>query len=350
MLDPSDKDRAFVKFEEKDEIVLLINNFGGLSNLECDAMSAITHQQLEKDWNISPCRIYSGVFETSLNGPGFSITLGNISGMGRAINKSVEEVLELLDAPTTAPAWPKNNYKRPDEQKAKWAQERQKATSTTSNGNVLAKDGPKTPDSLLSCLKVACTKAVEAEPDITKFDIQMGDGDCGEAVEQVCKNILNILNGSPSSSLFELLDHISDAVEDVGGSLGAILSIMLTAFMNELANVYKSSPSSFTLNPTTVGKAAGPALKTLMSYTNARVGDRTVMDTLIPFCESLEKDGQLEEAVQAGVKGGDATRGMKAKFGRATYVSESAGGDAPPDPGAYAAAVWLQGALEGLGK
>jgi triose/dihydroxyacetone kinase / FAD-AMP lyase (cyclizing) len=64
----------------------------------------------ERDWNISLCRIYAGMFETSLNGPGFSLTLGNVTGMAKTMEVSEEEILELLDAPTTAPAWPKNGY------------------------------------------------------------------------------------------------------------------------------------------------------------------------------------------------------------------------------------------------
>lgn len=39
------------------------------------------------------------------------------------------------------------------------------------------------------------------------------------------------------------------------------------------------------------------------------------MDTLIPFCETFEKEG-LEKAVAAAEEGAKSTAGMKAKFGR----------------------------------
>lgn len=49
LLDPNDSDRAFVVFDgSKDEVVLLINNFGGLSNLELEALTYITKTQLSK--------------------------------------------------------------------------------------------------------------------------------------------------------------------------------------------------------------------------------------------------------------------------------------------------------------
>jgi dihydroxyacetone kinase len=110
LLDPKDPDRAFVEFKPTDEVSLLINNFGGLSILELEAMTSITLAQLEKDWGIKPIRIYAGVFETSLNGPGFSISLGNLSGLARSTGVSSTEIIRLLDAPTNAPAWPKNGY------------------------------------------------------------------------------------------------------------------------------------------------------------------------------------------------------------------------------------------------
>lgn len=57
-------------------------------------------------WNIMPVRILTGDFETSLNAPGFSISLCNISAASRDSGTAVAELLELLDAPTTAVAWP----------------------------------------------------------------------------------------------------------------------------------------------------------------------------------------------------------------------------------------------------
>lgn len=57
-------------------------------------------------WNIQPVRILTGDFETSLNAPGFSISLCNISAASRESGTAVTELLELLDAPTTAVSWP----------------------------------------------------------------------------------------------------------------------------------------------------------------------------------------------------------------------------------------------------
>lgn len=70
---------------------------------------------LASKWDIKPVRILTGTFETSLNAPGFSISLCNLSAASRESNTSVHELLELLDAPTTAVGWP--NLTAPDAHK-----------------------------------------------------------------------------------------------------------------------------------------------------------------------------------------------------------------------------------------
>ena len=44
--DQDDPERAFVKFNKNDDTVLLINNYGGLSNLELGALTQETLAQL----------------------------------------------------------------------------------------------------------------------------------------------------------------------------------------------------------------------------------------------------------------------------------------------------------------
>jgi len=346
LLDPNDSDRAFVKFDPKDNVVMLINNFGGLSGLELEALTNVTLEQLKAEWNIVPTRIYAGILETSLNGQGFSITLGNMSGMAQSMDVSIEEVIELLDAPTNAPAWPKNNY-APVNVSKEMEERRQKANAAADSSDNSNK-GPATPASLIPALKKACNAGLEAEPKITQYDLQMGDGDCGEAVAGVCKAILSNVEaqGASEKPLLALLESIGENVEDVGGSLGAILSILLTAFINALHNL--TIKDSKALDIATVSEAARLALENLKNYTSAREGDRTVMDVLIPFVNALVETQDLSKAVEKAQQSADKTSEMKAKFGRATYIAED-GSDRSkiPDPGAYAVGIWLGGLLGG---
>jgi len=93
-----------------------------------------------------------------------------------------------------------------------------------------------------------------------------------------------------------------------------------------------------------MGKMCLAGLETLKQRTAARVGHRTVMDALIPFAETLASSGDIGEAARACRKGGESTVQLKAKLGRATYVGEREdGGALPPDPGAMAFVVVVEG-------
>lgn len=48
LCDPEDKERYFVNFEKDDSTILVINNYGGMSNLELGALTDETMIQLGK--------------------------------------------------------------------------------------------------------------------------------------------------------------------------------------------------------------------------------------------------------------------------------------------------------------
>ena len=311
-LDPKDKDRAFVEFKPDDVVLLLINNLGGMSSFELEALTSVTQKVLQKKWNITPVRAHAQCFETSLNAPGWSISLLNVSGIERETKVSVDTLLHLLDSDTRAPAWPKNGYKDINEVK-------QADLESSAAAHDMSGKGPKVdPTMLESSLRRACNDAIKAEPDITKWDIQMGDGDCGEAVVGMCQGILKKIDTGlcKDGLLFPVLDAASEAVEDIGGTLGAIISITVASFTTKLKQAYVKNESVFEIDAKTVGQAAGGAIQNLMGYTSARKGGRTVMDTLIPFCETFQKDADFSKAVEAAEGGAKSTVGMKASFGR----------------------------------
>lgn len=103
LLDQNDQDRAYVKMEKSDETVLLINNFGGVSNLELGAILNEVTTQLENNYSIKPKRIIQGTLFGSLDGPGFIVTLLKVFKTGLGSGKSI---LNALDAPANAIGWP----------------------------------------------------------------------------------------------------------------------------------------------------------------------------------------------------------------------------------------------------
>ncbi|PNS20964.1 Dihydroxyacetone kinase [Sphaceloma murrayae] len=357
LLSPDDTDRSYVSYEPNAECALLINNLGGMSNFELEALATITIRALKKDRSITPARLYVQAFETSLNAPGFSISLLNLSGLSKSTSLPVSTLLSFLDAETTAPSWPRNGYANASASSNAAASAQKSTAQSETTGPLVSAT------SLTSALRTASNAVIASEPDITKWDTIVGDGDCGEAVSAICTSILKKLEDGLCQTtsgekkedatipLLPVLDAISDSIEDVGGTLGAILAIYAAGFTSALRTAGLEDGAAVTDKD--IAKAAITALENLKTYTNAREGGRTVMDTLIPFAGALRDGKSVGEAVEAGVAGARKTEGMVGRFGRSSYVGEERGGgkDAlPMDPGAWAGAVFMKGLMEGWGK
>lgn len=170
MLDQSDKDRAFLNVNSN-EVVLLVNNLGGVSVLELGGITAEVVSQLEKSYGIRPVRILSGTYMTSLNGLGFSITLLNV------VNTDIggPSMIELLDAPCEATGWSSPIAKSTWEAKNTATREDKGALNVDVQDSGLKSDGKAAQETLTLALQ----NVIAVEPEVTRFDTVVGDGDCG---------------------------------------------------------------------------------------------------------------------------------------------------------------------------
>lgn len=345
LCDESDTERGFVKFERNDDIGLLVNNYGGLSVLELNALADEIQIQLSSRWNIKPCRTLFGAFETSLNAPGFSISLCNLTAAARQSNEPVANLIRQFDSATTAVSWP--NTTRPSSSQKRIALDH---LDTKANGHIVGSPGIKF-DSLLleTAIRTSCERAIAAEPRLTQWDMVMGDGDCGEAVQGLAESILQRVDKgcTRSGDVLEVIRSMLQGVDDMGGTLGAIFGVLLSAFSTALrknASEGKISSDSAEFYAT----ALQSAVTSLKSHTGARIGDRTVMDVLLPFEEEFSRTNDLISAVKVAAEKAEGTRYLKAKFGRATYVGEASSQELP-DPGAWAFYEIVAGLADGLG-
>lgn len=132
--DITDKERAFLPFKHdgKDEVVLLVNNLGGMSELELSSIANDAVKELEEKGKakITVKRIIVGTImvslqpfavlcspysssgrarltlfrsQTSLNLPGFSLTTLLLPREGDKYSSA--KILELFDSPASAPGW-----------------------------------------------------------------------------------------------------------------------------------------------------------------------------------------------------------------------------------------------------
>lgn len=146
-------------------------------------------------------------------------------------------------------------------------------------------------------------------------------------------------------SVLSLLNTVTNAVDDMGGTLGAIFGILLAAFAVSLRHHKSTAKSDHLID--VFAPALAQAVESLKQHTGAREGDRTVMDVLLPFSQTLEKERDMSQAVKSAETAAEGTRELKPKFGRASYVG--AGGDEQklPDPGAWALMEMVKGIYDG---
>ncbi|KAI1871714.1 hypothetical protein JX265_005700 [Neoarthrinium moseri] len=299
------------------EIALMVNNLGGLSVLEMSVITdEVLHQLSRTGIHISRC--ISGTFLTSLDGPGFSITLLGLD----------EELKKHLDAPTSAAAWPKEiglvDVTAVASQVVLTAEKRTEPATCNNSGTLLDVT------TIKQTIASIATTTREDEPLITQYDTIAGDGDCGETLINGVNAFLEEtrdLNGgriAPS----ELFRRAAIAAEKgMGGTSGAIYAIFLNAAANSLSSREKAATAT------------------------ESVGHRTLMDALIPFVEVLSTSG-FDAAREEAKKGADATQKMAAAMGRASYVGQDVfderGGI--PDPGALGVVSILKGISLVLGS
>lgn len=338
LLDPKDKERHYVDFKDEDEFVLLINNIGGTSSLELYAVAhyAVELCPLEK----KPTRVYVSDFVTSLNSPGFSITLLNLNKVSTP-QYTKDDVIQFLDTETSAPGWKPKVFSSES-----WSNP-YSDNDTIAEHVLVPKSAIKVDSAVFErALRKAMQLVIEKEPLITKFDTQVGDGDCGETLKNGAESILkNLSDGS------ELKTHLADPVaalsiitelveDSMGGTSGGIYAIYLTSLVKNLQEVKDTSISL-------VARAMKEALyEGLFKYTKARKGGRTLVDTLQPFVDTLVETGDLQELTRRAKESCEATAKLHAKFGRASYVNESEfheedGG--VPDPGAVGLLAIIEG-------
>ncbi|ROW07087.1 hypothetical protein VPNG_06612 [Cytospora leucostoma] len=350
-LDAKDPERGFVKFNPGDETMLLISNYGGMSPLELGALADEVLVQLASNWGIEPVRSYVGVLESSLNAPAFSVSVINITAAAENCSYSVEQIKTFADVKTTT-SW----ESMAGFQSTRRARREQLVDPPAEPTKVVdeTKDLKLDPMVLERMLRGACDALIRAEPEITEFDTVMGDGDCGETLKTGATSLLSAIDRkkiAATGSVITVLHELEDIIEGrMGGTLGAILGIFFVLLRNAIEHNVKAAQIHH--EAALWGASLATAIERLAKYTPAKVGDRTIMDALIPFVAAVQKTGELGEGLSAAVKGAEATRTLTPRLGRATYTAAGREdvdhNSLPPDPGAWGAMVAIQGLRDGL--
>ncbi|KAK5078555.1 dihydroxyacetone kinase Dak1 [Lithohypha guttulata] len=344
LLDPKDEDRHYTNITKDDKIVLFMNNLGATSMIEFAGATNECVRQLKEDYGLTPVRVITGTFLTSLDGLGWSASILRLEDTGLGPGKSM---LELIDAPAEAVGWANTGVATStwnEDHTATFDHSAQDTADTSKSHLTLD------PAQASKVLKAGLQRMAAAEADVTRYDTIVGDGDCGIGLKRGAEAVVKELDGGnlPNDAV-AFLNKIIPVVENtMDGTSGAIYAIFLNALAFGLRSQDTGSEQAATSQ--VWARACKSAMGDLAKYTPAQPGDRTLMDSLVPFVDTLEKSGSVKEAAAASRKGAEDTKGMKASLGRAVYVgSEEEWIGKIPDPGAWGLAEFFDGMAEVTG-
>ncbi len=172
-------------------------------------------------------------------------------------------------------------------------------------------------------LEAVCGALVAAEADLDALDAKIGDGDAGATLAGAARAIQGDLDALPLADGARLFAALSDRLTArVGGSSGVLLAILTAAAGEAFDGDWLAALSA--------------GVDRMKQYGGAELGDRTMLDALVPALEARGRGAAA--AAEAARAGADATAKMKsARAGRAAYVGADALAGVV-DPGAEAVA------------
>ena len=159
---------------------------------------------------------------------------------------------------------------------------------------------------------------------LSEIDGLIGDGDHGINMAKGftgCGTRLDAL-GDTAQQLPAALAQLSQALmDDIGGSMGPLYGEFFLGFVDTLAPHPQLDAALF-------GDALGAAVAKVQGMGNAQVGDKTLMDTLVPalaaYREAQQAGATFSAALQAlsvaAEQGRDSTKNLQARIGRSARL------------------------------
>lgn len=195
-----------------------------------------------------------------------------------------------------------------------------------------------TKEELICRIRNACAEVIAAEAELTDIDSRFGDADHGFTMTKIANTIRGALEGA--DSIQELLDNAACAVMGLNG--GSAVPLWNTW----LDGLQEYSVAADTMTVAQVKAMFQGAYEELYDMSTAKVGDKTMMDALIPATEAIQSwegdmDGLFEAAAKAAEAGAENSRNFVSRFGRAkSYGQQTIG---TPDAGAVSMKYFFVG-------
>ena len=197
-----------------------------------------------------------------------------------------------------------------------------------------------TREQFASRLLNACASVMAAEQELTEIDSKFGDADHGLTMAKIARAITEAAEDA-DGGIQTMLDDAAMAVMSLnGGSAVPLWNTWLDGLQEE-------APEGEEVDVPGIQTIFAKALEELNEMSGAQVGDKTMMDALIPASEAIaayegsDEDALFAAAAAAAAAGAENTKNFVSKFGRAkSYGTQTIG---TPDAGAVSMARFFQG-------
>ena len=317
------------KIGSGDRVALLVNGLGGTPPMELAVVSRRALATL-RSRGVVVERAWSGTLLSALEMPGCSLSVLPVD----------EASLKLLDAATSAPAWPGAGLLP-----------RARVIRPVAIGDLVSAERVHSKDTagpLVYAGALACAVALEAsEQRLTALASAAGDGDLGLSMSRGAAAVRAIA-GDGAADASSALAHVAGALRRaIAGSSGPFYAVGLLRAARYIARCE-------TLDAAAWADAFEHGVQAVAELGGAKPGDRTMLDALFPavtaFKEALAANAPIAAAwtacVRAAEQGTAATAQMRPRLGRASYLGDRVLG--VEDAGAEAVTIWLR-ALTGIG-
>jgi len=205
-------------------------------------------------------------------------------------------------------------------------------------------------DEMVRMLQGAAGEVRDRHEMLSKLDSFAGDGDHGTTMKRAMGCVEKAIAAAKGRDLGDLLNDVGWALLGVdGGATGPLLG----SFYLGMAEAARGKAS---LDAGGLAALLESALAGVRKQTKAQVGDKTMMDALVPAVEAARRVAEagagagaaMAKAAEAAAAGAASTEGLRARFGRARNLGDRSIGSV--DPGATSISLMFRGFADALNE
>ena len=180
---------------------------------------------------------------------------------------------------------------------------------------------------------------------LSQIDSRFGDGDHGITIGKIASLMEKSIEGWEDDDMETFIEDLGDNTMEIGGgSAGPLYGTMIGGLSGPLEG---NRPIDVKI----LKEMFTECLSAMEDITTAGIGDKTMMDALIPAVDAAQKADDdimaiLKAAKEAAVRGAKESEQYISRYGRARSYKEQTIGT--PDAGAVSTSLFFAGLYDGL--